>query len=167
MEKIVLGGGCFWCIEAIFKGITGVISVISGYAGGQDPNPNYESVCSGLTGHAEVVMVSFDPNISSLESILEVFWKAHDPTTLNRQGNDVGTQYRSAIYYYNDSQKKVIEKSIDSVKDNFSNPIVTEVSSITEFYPAEKYHQNYYENNPHAPYCSIIIQPKLKKLGLD
>ena len=167
MEKIVLGGGCFWCIEAIFKGITGVISVISGYAGGQDPNPNYESVCSGLTGHAEVVMVSFDPNISSLESILEVFWKAHDPTTLNRQGNDVGTQYRSAIYYYNDSQKKVIEKSIDSVKDNFSNPIVTEVSSLTEFYPAEKYHQNYYENNPHAPYCSIIIQPKLKKLGLD
>lgn len=167
MEKIVLGGGCFWCIEAIFKGITGVISVISGYAGGQDPNPNYESVCSGRTGHAEVVMVSFDPDISSLESILEVFWKAHDPTTLNRQGNDVGTQYRSAIYYYNDSQKKVIEKSIDSVKDNFSNPIVTEVSSLTEFYPAEKYHQNYYENNPHAPYCSIIIQPKLKKLGLD
>ena len=167
MEKIVLGGGCFWCIEAIFKSITGVISVISGYAGGQDLNPNYESVCSGRTGHAEVVMVSFDPDISSLESILEVFWKAHDPTTLNRQGNDVGTQYRSAIYYYNNSQKKVIEKSIDSVKGNFSNPIVTEVSSLTEFYPAENYHQSYYENNPQAPYCSRIILPKLKKLGLD
>lgn len=167
MEKIVLGGGCFWCIEAILKSITGVFSVISGYAGGEDPNPNYQSVCSGQTGHAEVVMVSFDPNVSSLRSILEVFWQAHDPTTLNRQGNDIGTQYRSAIYYYNNSQKEIIEKSMLLAQSSFTNPIVTEVSPLSKFYPAEQYHQDYYEKNPNAPYCSMIILPKLKKLGID
>lgn len=165
-EKATLGGGCFWCIEAVFQQLDGVESVVSGYAGGHDPNPNYQSVCSGATGHAEVVQITFDPEVVTYEELLNVFWKAHDPTTLNRQGNDVGTQYRSAIYYHSEAQKEAALKSIESAQPHFSDKIVTEVAPLDVFYGGEDYHQDYYVNHREQGYCSFVIRPKLDKLGL-
>jgi peptide-methionine (S)-S-oxide reductase len=163
-ELATFGGGCFWCIEAIFQRIDGVISVASGYSGGRVENPTYKQVCNGDTGHAEVLQIEFDPKKLSFEKLLEVFWLAHDPTTLNRQGNDVGTQYRSAIFYHSDAQKAAAEKSKKSAQSQFKDPIVTEIAALKKFYKAEDYHQNYFNNNPDAPYCSFVIRPKLKKV---
>lgn len=165
-EKATLAGGCFWCIEAVYKRISGVVSVTSGYAGGHVSNPTYKEVCTGQTGHAEVVQIEFDPTIISYEQILDLFWEAHDPTTLNRQGADVGTQYRSAIYYHNDEQRKRAQESKEKAQAKFSDPIVTEISELDNFYPAEEYHQDYFDLNPQAGYCRVVIEPKLKKLGL-
>ncbi len=166
-ESIVLGAGCFWCTEAIFQQIPGVISVTSGYMGGTVKNPTYEQVCTGATGHAEVSRVVFDPKKTSLEKILAVFWEAHDPTSLNRQGNDAGTQYRSAIFYNNDAQKQIAEKAKAEAAKEYSKPIVTEITKAGDFYPAENYHQDYYRlNKDRNPYCRVVISPKLKKLGL-
>jgi peptide-methionine (S)-S-oxide reductase len=165
-ESIVLGGGCFWCTEAVFKEITGVLEAEPGYAGGDVPHPNYRMVCSGTTGHAEVVMVKFDPEEISLKEILEIFFATHDPTTLNRQGADLGTQYRSTILYKNDEQKKIAEETINEMTENkiFKNPIVTKVEPLSEFYPAEEYHHDYYAKNPLAGYCMMVISPKVSKL---
>ena len=160
-----LGAGCFWCIEAIFQRVEGVESVVSGYAGGKVKNPTYKEVCSGLTGHAEVARISFDPDKVSFAEILEIFWQTHDPTTLNRQGNDVGTQYRSAIFYHDDEQKQIAEelkKSLDA-SGAFDAPIVTEITPINNYYPAEDYHQNYFNDHTNQPYCSIVIKPKVEK----
>lgn len=166
-DSIILGAGCFWCTEAVFQQIPGVVSVTSGYAGGQVKNPTYEQVCTGQTGHAEVSRIVYDPKKTSLEKILTVFWEAHDPTSLNRQGHDVGTQYRSAIYYNTDEQRKIAEKSKAEASKEFSKPIVTEIAKAGEFYPAENYHQDYYRLNKNRnPYCTMVISPKLKKLGL-
>lgn len=164
-ELATFGSGCFWCTEAIFQQVAGVQKVVSGYAGGKVKNPTYKEVCTGLTGHAEVVQITFDPSVISYDELLEIFWKTHDPTTLNRQGNDVGTQYRSVIFYHSEVQKKKAEyyrKKLDE-SGAFGRPIVTEISPFTEFYPAEDYHQNYYRLNPSAPYCQYIIAPKLEK----
>ena len=163
-ETITLAGGCFWCLEAAYNTIRGVTEVIPGYAGGTTPNPTYEQVCGGNTGHAEVVQVSFDPKIITLEEILEIFWAIHDPTTPNRQGGDVGTQYRSMILYTSDEQKEVAEKSIKAVAKLWPNPIVTELVPLETFYPAEEYHRNYFERNPSQAYCQVVINPKLKHL---
>ena len=165
-ESIVLGGGCFWCTEAVFKEISGVVEVEPGYAGGNIPNPDYRMVCTGNTGHAEVVMVKFDPEEISLKEILEIFFGTHDPTTLNRQGADFGTQYRSTILYKDESQKKIAEETIDDLTRNkvFKNSIVTTVESLGEFYPAEDYHHDYYAKNPLAGYCMMVISPKVSKL---
>lgn len=164
-----LGGGCFWCVEAIFQRIHGVKSVKSGYAGGRVENPTYEDVCSGQTGHAEVIQIEFDPSQVAYEQILDVFWLAHDPTTLNRQGADTGTQYRSVIFYHDATQKELAEKSKASAAKEFSKPIVTQIAPLTKFYKAEKYHQSYFNSNPSASYCAFVIRPKLdkvlKKLG--
>lgn len=166
-EVITLGAGCFWCTEAIFQQIPGVISVTSGYTGGTVKNPTYEQVCTGETGHAEALRVVFDPKKTSLEKILAVFWDAHDPTSLNRQGADSGTQYRSAIFYSTDEQRQVAEKCKAEAAKEFSKPIVTEITKAGEFYPAENYHQDYYRLNKNRnPYCHAVISPKLKKLGL-
>ncbi|MDB6123767.1 MAG: Peptide methionine sulfoxide reductase MsrA [Pedosphaera sp.] len=166
-ESITLGAGCFWCTEAVFQQIPGVLSVSPGYMGGATKNPTYEQVCTGNTGHAEVARVVYDPKQTSLEKILAVFWHAHDPTTLNRQGADSGTQYRSAIFYNNDAQKQVAEKAKAEAAKEFSKPIVTEISKAGEFYLAENYHQDYYRLNKNKnPYCRMVIAPKLKKLGL-
>jgi len=159
-----IGGGCFWCIEAVFQRIDGVNSVASGYAGGKTENPTYKEVCAGETGHAEVLQIEFDPKKLSYEKLLEVFWLAHDPTTLNRQGNDVGTQYRSIILYHDDAQKAAAEKSKKDAQRQFESPIVTEITPFKKFYKAEGYHQNYYNNNPNAGYCAFVIRPKLKKV---
>lgn len=159
------GNGCFWCTEAIFQRLKGVEKVVSGYSGGKVKNPTYKEVCSGLTGHAEVIQITYDPAVLSFEELLEVFWKTHDPTTLNRQGADVGTQYRSAIFYHTEEQKNLAteyRKKLDA-SGAFDNPIVTEITAFTEFYPAEDYHQNYYNLNGTAPYCSFVIQPKVEK----
>lgn len=167
-ETITLGAGCFWCTEAVFKQLPGVISVTSGYMGGQRKHPTYEQVCSGATGHAEVTRVVFDPQAIGLEQILETFWKAHDPTTLNRQGGDVGTQYRSAIFYENETQRAVAERSKEQAGARFANPIVTEITPAAEFYPAEDYHHDYYALNKNRnPYCQVVITPKLQKLGMQ
>lgn len=165
-ETITLGGGCFWCIEAVVQELKGVESAVSGYAGGKVANPSYEEVCSGTTGHAEVVQVMFDPKVVSLKELLEVFFTLHDPTTLNRQGADVGTQYRSAVYYQNDAQKTVVDEVIKEFEANklWNGKIVTEVAPLKTFYPAEKYHQEYYEQNPNAGYCRAVIAPKISKL---
>lgn len=165
-EKIILGGGCFWCIEAVFQRLKGVISVISGYAGGETKNPSYKQVCSGNTGHAEVIEITFEPDIISLEDILFVFWRIHDPTTLNQQGNDIGTQYRSVIFYFNEKQKEISIKSKEeaNISKIWNNNIVTEISDFKNFYEAEDYHQNYYNENSYQPYCSYVITPKLNKL---
>ena len=163
-QVAILGGGCFWCVEAVFERVDGVIDVISGYAGGHTKNPTYKDVTSGNTGHAEVCKITFDTKLISYDEILDVFWQAHDPTTLNRQGNDYGTQYRSAIYYKNDSQKKSVEKSILKAKKMFDDPITTEIKKLDKFYKAEVYHQDYFENNPNVPYCTFVIAPKLNKL---
>lgn len=167
-DTIVLGAGCFWCTESVFQQIPGVSSVVSGYTGGQVANPTYEQVCGGKTGHNEVARLTFDPAAVSLEKILEIFWKMHDPTTLNRQGNDIGTQYRSGIYYANEAQKATAEASRDAAAAKFPTPIVTEIAPLGEFYPAEDYHQNYYRlNKDRNPYCQYVITPKLDKLGLE
>lgn len=166
-QTITLGAGCFWCTEAVFQQIPGVLSVVPGYMGGHQKNPTYEQVCTGNTGHAEVARVIFDPKRTTLEDILRVFWHAHDPTTLNRQGADSGTQYRSAIFYADDEQRKIAEKSKAEAAKEFSRPVVTEITKAGEFYPAESYHQDYYRLNKHRnPYCQAVIAPKLKKLGL-
>ncbi|KAF0095331.1 MAG: peptide-methionine (S)-S-oxide reductase [Puniceicoccaceae bacterium 5H] len=164
LEIATLGGGCFWCIEAVYEPIEGVESVVSGYAGGHVKNPTYHQVSSGETGHAEVTQISYDPSVISYEEILDLFWQAHDPTTLNRQGNDVGPQYRSIILYHNDQQKQVAEQSLKKAQEQFDQPIVTEIQPMTDFYPAEDYHQDFYENNPNHPYSVFVIKPKLEKL---
>ena len=164
-ETITLGGGCFWCLEAVYNELRGVERVISGYAGGSVANPSYEQVCSGRTGHAEVVQVAFDPSQISFKEILEVFFTIHDPTTLNRQGADVGTQYRSIILYQSPEQEQAAREVIEETKQSgiWRNPIVTEVVPLERFYPAEAYHQNYFEQNPYQPYCQIVIAPKVAK----
>lgn len=163
-ERATIGGGCFWCTEAVFENIKGVKSVVSGYAGGKKPNPTYKEVCNGDTGHAEVIQIEYDPKKVSFSEILEVFWVAHDPTTLNRQGHDVGTQYRSVIFYHDESQKKAAEASLKAAQPQFKDKIVTELSPLTAFYKAEGYHQDYFELNPNNRYCQLVIQPKLKKV---
>jgi peptide-methionine (S)-S-oxide reductase len=167
-ERATFGGGCFWCLEAVYNQIEGVKSVTSGYAGGTKPNPTYEQVCAGRTGHAEVVQIEFDPDRIGYEELLEIFWKAHDPTTLNRQGADAGTQYRSIILYNNEAQREAAEKSKRELEASgrLKNPVVTEIKPLEAFYAAEEYHQGYYANNPNAGYCRVVIGPKLKKLGL-
>ena len=160
-----LGGGCFWCVEAVYLRLDGVRSVVSGYAGGNTVNPTYEAVCSGRSGHAEVVQVTFDPTEISYEQILEVFWQAHDPTTRNRQGYDVGPQYRSIILTHDEQQRRSAQASREAVQAQFKRPIVTEIEPLERFYPAEPYHQDYYARNPRASYCRVIIAPKLKKLA--
>lgn len=167
-ETIVLGGGCFWCIEAVYERIDGIKSAVSGYAGGKTENPTYEQVCSGLTGHAEVVKIEFDPSKINFTEVMDIFFKAHDPTSENRQGADVGTQYRSIILYTTDAQKEQIQEYISNLTARrvYSKPIVTQVEPLTVFWPAEDYHQNYYEQHPYAGYCRVVIAPKLDKLGL-
>lgn len=163
-ERATLGGGCFWCLEAVFEQLDGVKAVVSGYAGGTKDQPTYQEVCSGSTGHAEVVQVEFEPGKISFERLLDVFWEAHDPTTLNRQGPDTGTQYRSIILYHDEAQKLAAEKSKLAAQTRFRRSIVTEIVPLTKFYPAEAYHQDYYRNNPNAPYCQVWIKPKVEKL---
>jgi len=166
-EIITLGAGCFWCTEAVFEQITGVVSVTSGYMGGTVKKPSYEQVCTGQTGHAEVTQIVYDPKKVTLEKILALFWKTHDPTTLNRQGADVGTQYRSGIFFETDAQKLVAEKSRSDAAKEFLRPIVTEITKAAEFFPAENYHQDYYRLNKRMPYCQRVIAPKLRKAGLQ
>ncbi|MFC5049361.1 peptide-methionine (S)-S-oxide reductase MsrA [Rubritalea spongiae] len=167
-EQISLGAGCFWCVEAVYNRLDGVKSAVSGYTGGQLENPTYTDICTGTTGHAEVVHLVYDPEKVSTKTILAWFWKAHDPTTLNRQGNDIGTQYRSAIYYYTDAQKAAAEASLKEAQKDFKSPIVTEITKASTFYPAEIYHQDYYRiNGQKNGYCRAIIAPKIKKLGLE
>jgi peptide-methionine (S)-S-oxide reductase len=164
-DTATFGSGCFWCTEAIFERVNGVSSVVSGYAGGEVDDPTYEEVCNGTTGHAECTQITFNPDIISYDDLLEIFWKTHDPTTLNRQGNDVGTQYRSVIFYHNEEQKQKAEyykKKLEEEKI-WKNPIVTEISPLTKFFIAEKYHQDYYENNPYQGYCAFVITPKVEK----
>ena len=165
-EIATLGGGCFWCVEAVFQRIEGVISVKPGYAGGNVKNPTYKQICTGNTGHAEVAKIEFDPSKITYSQILNVFWQSHDPTTLNRQGNDVGTQYRSVIFFHNERQEEIAKKSkIDADKSGYwDNEIVTEVTLLNNYYDAEDYHDNYYINNPNQPYCLFVIKPKLDKL---
>ena len=163
-ELATFGGGCFWCIEAVFERLDGVKSVTSGYAGGKKENPTYKEICSDTTGHAEVVQVEYDPKKVSYENLLDLFWQAHDPTTKDRQGADVGSQYRSIILYHNETQKAAAEKSKKAVAAHFRAPIVTEIVPLTKFYKAEAYHQDYFRNNPRAPYCAVVIRPKLEKL---
>ena len=165
-EIATLGGGCFWCVEAVFQRIEGVLSVRPGYAGGDIKNPTYKQICTGNTGHAEVAKIEFDPSKITYSQILNVFWQSHDPTTLNRQGNDVGTQYRSVIFFHDEIQEKIARKSkIDANNSGYwDNEIVTEVTLLNNYYDAEDYHDNYYNNNPNQPYCLFVIKPKLDKL---
>ena len=165
MEQAVFGGGCFWCTEAVFQNLKGVTKVVSGYMGGHHPNPSYEDICKGTTGHAEIIRIEFNPEQISFEDLLLVFFKTHDPTTLNQQGNDIGDQYRSVVFYENQEQKLAAENMIDSLEKEmvFDKPIVTEVKPVSMFYSAEDYHQNYYNNNPNKSYCAFVIQPKLNK----
>ncbi|MBC2607768.1 peptide-methionine (S)-S-oxide reductase MsrA [Pelagicoccus albus] len=167
LETITLAGGCFWCVEAVYQRLDGVESAVNGYMGGHTKKPSYKEVCTGKTGHAEVIQIKFDPAVTDLAALIDFFWEAHDPTTLNRQGADVGTQYRSAIYYENESQKEIAEASKAKAASKFSDPIVTEITEASTFYPAEDYHQEYYELNKSYPYCRAVITPKLKKLGLE
>lgn len=165
MEQATVGGGCFWCTEAVFQELKGVRTVVSGYTGGKAPGrPTYREVCSGLTGHAEVVQITYDPEIIDYADLLRVFMTTHDPTTLNRQGADVGSQYRSVIYYHNPEQKKVAEAVVDEMRPAYDSPVVTEISPLQTFYEAEEYHQDYYRNNSEAAYCNYVINPKLSKL---
>jgi peptide-methionine (S)-S-oxide reductase len=165
LETITLGGGCYWCVEAIYENLNGVQSVVSGFSGGKTVNPSYEDVTTGTTGHAEVVQITFDKNVTNLNEIFKVFFTVHNPTTLNRQGHDIGTQYRSVIFYKNDEQKKAAQKIIAELNKAkvYDMPIVTKVEPLTKFYKAEAYHQNYYSNNQSKPYCKMVIQPKLEK----
>ena len=165
-EEITLANGCFWCTEAIFKRVRGILSVLPGYSGGFLTDPSYDQICTGETGHAEAIQIRFDPKIIPLKKLFEIFWYTHDPTTLNRQGNDVGTQYRSAVFYQTPKQKDTataVKEDIEK-KNVYSNPIVTEITPFKNFYPAEKYHKNYYDNNKNVPYCSYVIDPKVEKL---
>ena len=165
MEIATFGNGCFWCTEAIFEGLKGVEKAVSGYSGGHVENPTYSAVCAGTTGHAEVIQITFDPNVITFDELLEVFWETHDPTTLNRQGNDVGTQYRSAVFYHNDEQRQKAEsykKELDA-SGAWDRPIVTEITALTNYYEAEDYHQQYFSLNGSQPYCSFVIQPKVAK----
>lgn len=165
LEIATLAGGCFWCLEAVYTQLKGVVKSISGYSGGSIPDPSYRLVCSGTTGHAEVVQVTFDPQQISYKELLEIFFTIHDPTTLNRQGNDVGTQYRSAIFYHNPQQKAIADQVIQEFEAAriWDNPIVTQVAPLNAFYPAEEYHQDYFKRNPTQPYCQVIIAPKVAK----
>lgn len=165
MEVATLGGGCFWCMEPIFKNLKGVVDVVVGYAGGNVPSPSYEMVCTGRTNHAEVVQIKFDPQVISFRELLEVFFSTHDPTTLNRQGADKGTQYRSIILYHDEKQKDIAENLISELNDSesFNDKIVTQVTPLENFYEAESYHQAYYEKNPYAGYCQVVINPKILK----
>ena len=166
LQKATFGMGCFWCSEALFQRLDGVVTVRSGYEGGTVANPSYEDVCTGTTGHAEVIEVTYDPAKIKYDELLEVFWKSHDPTTLNRQGTDVGTQYRSVVFYHNDEQKQIAEKykkELNSIKA-FANPVVTTINKAQPFYLAEKYHQDYFNNNASQPYCRMVILPKMEKL---
>lgn len=166
MRKATFGSGCFWCTEAIFQKLEGILSVESGYAGGKIKHPTYREVCSGLTGHAEVIQVTYDETKITYKDLLEVFWKTHDPTTLNRQGNDVGTMYRSVIFYHDQEQQELAEsyKKLLDESGVFEGSIVTEISQYTDFYPAEDYHQNYYNDNGAQPYCAFVIKPKVEKV---
>lgn len=163
LDTITVGNGCFWCTEAVFRELEGVKSAISGYAGGKEKNPSYREVCQGTTGHAEVIQIQFDPDKISLEDIFRVFFSTHDPTTLNRQGNDVGTQYRSVIFYQNEAQKAVAEKIKSEAQGWWDAPIVTEITPLPAFYAAEDYHQEYFKHNGQQPYCRVIIEPKVAK----
>ena len=165
-KTAILGGGCFWCVEAAINQLEGVQSVVSGYMGGRVPNPSYEQVCSGRTGHVEVAQISFDPETISYDDLLHVFFTLHDPTTLNRQGNDVGEQYRSVIFYRDEEQHQTAQKVIEELTKEqvFAKPIVTAVEPASTFYPAENYHQNYFANNPYQPYCLAVVSPKVKKI---
>lgn len=165
MESAVLGMGCFWCTEAVFQELRGVVAVEPGYTGGERPHPTYEQVSTGVSGHVEVAKITYDPEVISFTEILDVFWRVHDPTTMNRQGNDVGEQYRSVIFYADESQKQAAEESKDRIEgsQDFANPIVTTIEPLREFYPAEDYHKNYFANNPTAGYCQVIIRPKVDK----
>jgi peptide-methionine (S)-S-oxide reductase len=165
LQVVTLGGGCFWCMEAVFQQAAGVQSVVSGYAGGQIENPTYEQVCSGTSGHAEVCQLGFDPALISLEQLLEIFFLVHDPTTLDRQGNDVGSQYRSVIYYDNEEQRQLASQVIEQLDKSgaWQNPIVTELTPLAIFYPAEEYHQDYFRRNPHQGYCTAVVRPKVEK----
>lgn len=164
-EIATLGGGCYWCMEAVFQRLEGVIKVESGFSGGREKNPTYRDVCSGTTGHAEVIHITFDPAVVPFSEILKVFFTMHDPTTLNRQGNDVGTQYRSAVFYHNEAQKKAAEEIISELNKQhaYDSPIVTEVTAFNAFYKADDYHQDYFNNNKSQPYCAYVIQPKVEK----
>ena len=165
-EQATFGGGCFWCVEAIFERLEGVADVRAGYTGGNTENPTYEDVCSGETGHVEVIQLDFNPQIISFKQILDIFWKAHDPTTVNRQGAVIGSQYRSAVFFHSDKQLEIAEKSMKAADHSrlYENPIVTEITPLATFYPAEEYHQDYYRRNTNSQYCQVVIQPKLKKL---
>lgn len=166
MEKAVFGGGCFWCTEAVFLSLKGVVSVVPGYAGGSTPNPTYQEVCEGTTGHAEVIEITYDPKVISYNELLEIYFSTHNPTLLNRQGNDIGTQYRSVIYYTNESQKQAALAYIRAlqISKKFDKAIVTEVEPLTQFYKAENYHENYYKTHAQEPYCEYVIRPKLDQL---
>ena len=169
LEKATFGSGCFWCTEAVFQNLRGVKSVISGYSNGTVENPTYEDVCTGRTGHAEVIQVAYDPAVVSYDDLLKVFWQTHDPTTLNQQGADRGTQYRSGVFYHTDEQRRVAEQykaQLDAAK-TFARPIVTEITPIKNFYPAEKYHQNYFNLNPGKQYCEFVIRPKVEKFNKE
>lgn len=163
IELATLGGGCFWCVEAVYQELNGVLKVESGYSGGHVANPTYREICTGTTGHAEVAQITFDPSVVSFQEILEVFFTVHDPTTLNRQGNDVGTQYRSVIYYHSPEQKEIAEAGKSAAAALWDDPIVTEISPLDVFYKAEAYHQDYFKNNPNQPYCMFVVGPKVKK----
>ena len=165
MNLMTIGAGCFWCVEAIFNQVAGVSDVVSGYSGGEHPSPSYEIICTGKSGHAEVVQIQFDAKIITYEELLKIFWISHDPTTLNQQGADIGTQYRSAIFYHDENQKKIADKLKKSLNDSkvFESDIVTEIVEFKKFYKAEDYHQDYFNKNPNVPYCSYVIKPKLKK----
>jgi peptide-methionine (S)-S-oxide reductase len=165
LETITLAGGCYWCVEAVYENLVGVKSVVSGFTGGKTTNPSYEEVSSGRTGHAEAVQITYDKTVTNLDEIFKVFFTVHDPTTLNRQGADVGTQYRSTIFYKNEEQKRAAQAVINDLKKAkiYDNPIVTTLEPLTQFYKAETYHQNYYENNKNQPYCQMVIQPKIEK----
>ncbi len=165
VELATFGAGCFWCTEAVFQNVKGVSKVVSGYAGGKVKNPTYREICTGLTGHAEVTQITFDPSKVSFEELLEVFWNTHDPTTLNRQGADEGTQYRSVVFYHTDEQRKAAEnyKSQLEASKVYQNPIVTEISPLPDYFPAENYHQNYFDLNPNQSYCQYVVRPKVEK----
>ncbi len=165
-ERLVLGGGCFWCIEAVFADIKGILSAVSGYTGGHRANPTYESICTGVSGHAEIVDISYDADIISMSELLEIFFVVHNPTTLNQQGADKGTQYRSVIYYKDAEEKQVIMDAIKKAQEDFTDKIVTEVSELEDVYEAEAYHQNYYKLNSSQGYCQVVIAPKLQKLKM-
>ncbi len=164
IKSIVLGGGCFWCTQAVLDMFKGVVKTTPGYAGGTTKNPTYEQVCTGTTGHAEVIKVDFDSDVVNLEKILEIFFKAHDPTSVNKQGADTGSQYRSIILYYDDAERMTIEAYIKRIQPNYKKPIVTEVKKLDSFYESEDYHKDYYKNNPFQPYCLVVIRPKIAKI---